>query len=225
MKASIAIVLAISSLLLISGCSLLFPQDSPIPPSPEEAATGQVSTQKSQEKSSDSDAAASDLIAQMATAEKKNETANVTNITNTTEAELQISGSLKLQTDATLCPHLNTSFSCDKYDIRRCDFKDFVGVEGYYPDLINCRAGRKDKGENPDYRYCLIQECQPISEENLAYEYGGPTIFAEYEYREEKVAGGIMTYYTLKRCGEQQNTFNSSFDCTVYKSRLDKLWS
>lgn len=226
MKNITILLLILASLVLTTGCSMLFPQDSPIPPSPEDAATGQVSTQNAEQKPADTEAAATDLIQQMTVKEKKsNETLNQTNATNITEVQLQTSGSLTLQSDPELCPHLNSSFSCDKYDIRRCGFKHTVGKEDYYPDLINCRAGKKEQGENQDYMYCLIQECQPLSENNLVFGYGGPTAFAEYIYTVEKVSGGIMTHYTLKRCGEQYNTFNSTFDCTVYKSRLEKLWS
>lgn len=145
---------------------------------------------------------------------------NMTADANATQ-EYSISGSLELQTDLERCPHLAQSFSCDRYDIRRCEFKRFTGRNGFYPDLIDCRDGRAEKGQDPEKKYCLIQECSPLTEENIVQAYGGPTAYAEYDYRVEKIEGGIMTHYSLLRCGETYKQFDNEFDCTVYKSRLD----
>lgn len=141
------------------------------------------------------------------------------NESNVTE-EILISGDLQLQDDLGLCPHLARSFECDRYDIRRCDFKTFVGANDFYPDFISCKDGRKP-GENPDHKYCLIQECRPMQRDNIVFAYGGHSIYAEYVYSVENVGGGIITHYTLHRCGEKYVEFETSFDCTVYKSELE----
>lgn len=148
---------------------------------------------------------------------------NLTNETNQTE-ELEISGSLDLQEDLSLCPHLAPSFECDKYDIRRCEFKTSVGRNNFYPDLINCRDGDPDKGEDAGNKYCIIQACQPLAEDNMVYAYGGPTAYAEYDHTVHKTETGIMTQYDLLRCGEMHEEFETKFDCTVYKAELDGLW-
>lgn len=149
---------------------------------------------------------------------------DITAETDMTDGLPEISGSLDLQDNLGLCPHLAESFECNKYDVRRCDFKTFVGQNGYYPDLISCRSGYENKGEDTENKYCLIQECRPLEKENIVYAYGGPVIYAEYDYSVESVEGGIMTHYSLLRCGETYNEFDTSFDCRVYKSELEDIW-
>ncbi len=228
MKKSTTIIL-ILSFLFITGCKY-FPGGSPIPPSPEDAlaiddAGDNNTIAEVNSETESTEVSADDLIKQVVEEETKPVVVNSTNETNTTEiTAVTLSESLNLQDTLSLCPHLNVSFECNRYDIRRCEFKQIVGNNNYYPDLINCRAGKSSRGENPDNRYCLIQECQPIKKDNIVYSYGGPTIWAEYDYHEQKSVEGVMTYYSLKRCGEMQMQFNSSFDCTVYKSELEGLW-
>ena len=141
------------------------------------------------------------------------------NNSNTTEL-VAISGDLNLQNDLELCPHLTKRFDCNRYDIRRCDFKTFVGANDFYPDLISCRDGRKS-GENSDHKYCLIQSCRPMQKDNIVYAYGGQSIYAEYAYVVENVGDSIMTHYTLEKCGEEHAEFETHFDCVVYKSELE----
>lgn len=222
MKKSVLVVLISLFLLITAGCGFFSAETSvaEMEEGSEEAAAPAEPAAKKEQK--EPEAAAEDIIKNVVEAKEKGpeEEVNETNVT--VEVEMNISGSLDLQEDLLLCPHLAESFSCNKYDVRRCDFETFVGKNGTYPDLISCRDGRK-KGENPGNKYCLIQECGPVEEGNIAYAHGGMAAFAEYIYRVEKVEGGIMTHYTLKRCGETYKEFNSSFDCTVYKSELD-IW-
>jgi hypothetical protein len=149
-------------------------------------------------------------------AEQVVEEANETAVTE----ELRISGSLKLQSSRALCPHLADRFSCNKYDVSRCEFTTFVGENDFYPDHIKCRSGYDYRGEDPNHKYCFIQECRPLEEYNVVYAYGGTVAYAEYLYNVEKVEGGIMTHYTLHKCGEEYKEFKTSTDCRVYKSEL-----
>ena len=146
------------------------------------------------------------------------------NITGIAGDVIETSGSLDLQDDVGLCPHLAEQFECNRYDVRRCDFKKVVGKNDYYPDLISCRSGYEHKGEDAANKYCLIQECRPLEKENIVYAYGGPVIYAEYDYSVESVEGGIMTHYSLLRCGEAYEEFETNFDCTVYKSKIENVW-
>jgi hypothetical protein len=219
MERGMIVLIICAFFIVMAGCGFL-PSGTPINGTAEETGTAAEPVKKQEQK--EPEAAAADIIKQVVEEEQK-DVVNETNETNvTTETAAKISGSLALQKDLSLCPHLAASFSCNKYDIRRCDFKMQVGKNGTYPNLMNCRDGRK-KGENPDNKYCIVQECRPIEEENIAYAHGGMVAFAEYIYKEEKVEGGIMTHYTLRRCGEDHMEFNSSFDCTVYKSKLT-IW-
>ncbi len=139
--------------------------------------------------------------------------------------ELQISGSTELQGDLSLCPHLARTFECDRYDLRACRFKERIGENGYFPDHMRCRADENADFVRSDKRYCFIQECGPIVVGNLAEKYGGHVSYAEYDYREEKTAdGGIMTYYNLKKCGEEWKEFDSEYDCQIYYAEWRKLW-
>jgi len=231
MKAVIILLTAIAALLLIfsAGCGLL-PGEPPIPGT--EADVGEAPETTDAEDAASAEEEPEDsveqLISQVVEEEELlvEEEQNLTNETDET-ALIEISGSLDLQEDLSFCPHIVDSFSCDRYDVRRCEIKQIVGQNGYFPDLINCRAGEPDRnpGEKADNRYCIIQECQPIHEDNIVYAYGGPIIYAEYDYREEKVGGGIMTHYSLLRCGEMFMEFEDKFECTVYKAELDGLWA
>jgi hypothetical protein len=148
---------------------------------------------------------------------------DITEEANMTEEKPEISGNLDLQDNLELCPHLAERFECNKYDLRRCDFETFVGKNDYYPDLLSCRSGYDYRGENPDHKYCLIQECRPLEKQNIVYAYGGPTAYAEYIYSVKNVEGGILTHYVLHKCGEEYNEFKTSFDCKVYKSELQNI--
>ena len=155
---------------------------------------------------------------------------NVTvNETEQPEVELKITGNTRLQTDLSLCPHLQQKFDCDRYDVRGCRFKQRVGDNGFFPDYMICSSGDiKAKGpaaaDKPDRRFCFIQECAPIVEGNLAESYGGLVAYAEYNYRKETTDTGIMTYYDLRRCGEMKKEFNTKEECRVYYSEWRGLW-
>jgi hypothetical protein len=140
------------------------------------------------------------------------------NTTVTETTELKISGSLKLQNDLSLCQHLSKEFTCDRYDPRGCDFTKLMSDNEYYPSVLNCRDGLTSKKENPAYKYCLLQECKPLTEGNIVYSYGGPTEFAEYAYTKEKTETGIIFNYVLKRCGEQQKEFADINKCKYYRT-------
>jgi hypothetical protein len=216
MKRGVSIILVIIILAFAAGCALM----------PSEAPSGEEGSAELADEAipAPEPASAGDLIDQVAQEEVQEvpsyveegvvEEANLS-------TDLPVSGSLELQNDLERCPHLAASFECDRYDIRRCEFNRFVGRNGFYPNLIDCRDGRADKGQDPDKKYCLIQGCRPLTSDNIVYAYGGPTAYAEYIYHVENVEGGIMTHYSLNRCGEQYDEFDTSFDCTVYKSRLD----
>ncbi len=223
---SVLCVLLFIVFLAVAGCAYFLPTDpADAMGGTSESESTDDSGQVGSESVPDPDAAVDDIISQVVEEKLSPEVVqeNITNETNVT-VDLVFSGSFDLQPDLGLCPHLADSFSCDKYDVRRCDFGEIVGRNDYYPDLINCRDGNTEKGENPQNKYCIIQECQPLDENNIVYAYGGPTIYAEYGYRVEKVANGILTHYTLRRCGEMHKEFDSEFDCTVYKAELDGLW-
>lgn len=213
-------------MLLLGGCGFFVPSD---PAEDLERESGDSESQAQESAETNSDAEPEDAVEGLIDKVVEQEAAkpvveeNLTNQTNMT-VELEQSGSLYLQTDLGLCPHLAESFECDRYDIRRCAFKTFVGKNGFYPDLMNCRDGETRKGENPQNKYCIIQSCAPLQEDNIAYAYGGTTAYAEYRHSVEKVGGGIMTHYELRRCGEMHKEFDTDFDCTVYKSELDGLW-
>jgi hypothetical protein len=225
MKTVAIIVLAI--ILLAAGCKTFFP------PSPEEATaaeTGQADEAEDETGDTSSrqpttqqtaEEAAEAVISQVA--EEKKEyleiEASAANDTNTTpEPEPAISGSLKLQESRELCPHLARKFDCDKYDLARCDFRTLAAQNKFYPDMISCRSGYDYKGENPNHKYCFIQECRPIEKDNIVKAYGGIVAYAEYIYSVDKAEGGIMTHYTLDKCGEEKKEFRTSYDCRVYKS-------
>jgi len=140
-----------------------------------------------------------------------------------TETSMAITGNLELQDDLSKCPHLIGTFECDRYDISRCYFKTFIGKEDFFPDYIYCRDGRIKDGERNDWKYCFIQECRPLKEENIVKAYGGPVTWGEYKYSVEKVGGGIMTYYELISCGEEYDEFETSFDCRTYRSELGNI--
>jgi hypothetical protein len=139
-----------------------------------------------------------------------------TNQTNT--STIRTSGSLSLQSDTLLCPHLATTFSCDSYDIRRCDFAKIMVTDGFYPEIINCKDGSAKKGEDPAKKYCLIQDCEPLTEGNIVYAVGGKTAYAEYTYTKESTATGILLTYDLKRCGEMEKEFADKNKCQYYRT-------
>jgi hypothetical protein len=139
------------------------------------------------------------------------------------EPKLTISGNLNLQSDTTQCPHLAQSFDCNKYDIRRCDFKMIVGQNKFYPGIMICRDGYTYRNENPNHKYCFIQECSPIAKDNVVEAYGGPVAYAEYIYAEDTVSGGIMTNYKLTKCGEEKKEFKTSNECKYYNSKLKSI--
>ena len=211
MKKSIMIFLIAAMLVVIVGCGF-FPSEPPIEePEEEIAAPEEPAEQPEQLPEPEAAEEIEPVVEEEIAAEPE-------------EKGPEISGSLDLQENLALCPHLAESFECNKYDIRRCNFNTFVGKNEFYPDLMNCRDGYTQRGENPDNKYCIIQECRPLQEENIAYAYGGPIAYAEYDYSVEQIEGGIMTHYTLLRCGETHKEFDTDFDCTVYKSELEGLW-
>jgi hypothetical protein len=145
------------------------------------------------------------------------------NDTPVAEPKLTISGSLKLQTDTTLCPHLVKMFECNKYDIRSCPFKTIVGKNDFYPEQMICRSGYSYKKENPDHKYCFIQECRTLEKGNVVYAYGGPVVYAEYAYSVQQVSGGIMTKYALASCGEESKEFKTSMECKSYMHEMKSI--
>jgi hypothetical protein len=216
MKKVVIVLLMAVLMIIILGCGFL-PAKPPVERAGEEvAAPAEPPKQEKAEALSEPETA--EVVEQVVEAVEEEA------VEEAAEEGLKISNSLDLQSDLTLCPNLANSFECDKYDIRRCDFKTFVGDNDFYPDLMNCRKGYDDRDENPDNMYCLIQECRPLEEDNIVYAYGKIIAYAEYAYNVEKVEGGIMTHYGLLRCGEIHKEFESSFDCQVYKSELEGLW-
>jgi hypothetical protein len=147
----------------------------------------------------------------------------IVNATNETTPALQISGSLDLQDNPQLCPHLVRKFDCDKYDLARCGFKTLVGQNDFFPDYLHCRDGYVNRGENPNHKYCFIQECRPIEKKNIVEAYGGPVAYAEYIYSVDKTDTGVMTHYVLDNCGEEHKEFPTSYDCRIYKSSLRNI--
>jgi hypothetical protein len=147
----------------------------------------------------------------------------IINETNETAPALQISGSINLQSNPQLCPHLVRKFDCDKYDLARCGFKTLVGQNDFFPDYLHCREGYVNRGEDPRHKYCFVQECRALEKDNIVHAYGGPVAFAEYLYEVEKTATGVMTHYTLLKCGEEHKEFPTSYDCRIYKSELRNI--
>jgi len=133
---------------------------------------------------------------------------------------LKASGNLNLQDSPSLCPHIAPRFDCNRYDVRSCPVKKIVGQNDFLPGIMSCRSGYEHRGENPNHKYCFIQECRPIEKENIVEAYGGPVAYVEYIYSVEKVEGGIMTHYTLNKCGEEEKEFKTSFDCNNYMTEL-----
>ncbi|MBN1543971.1 hypothetical protein JW898_00750 [Candidatus Woesearchaeota archaeon] len=219
-----AIIFLLAVSVIIAGCGFL-PSEPPMSAAEGEGETAEAAPQQQTKAPQQPEAAAEDIIEQVAKEEKKYtpaepETLNESNATNETEAPLMISGSLKLQGNQDLCPHLLRTFECDKYELGRCSFKTLVGRNGFYPDYLSCRSGYDYKGEDLNHKYCFIQECRPLEKDNIVYAYGGTVAYAEYLYRVEKVEGGIMTYYTLHKCGEERKEFSTSSGCREYKSEI-----
>ncbi|MBW2971484.1 hypothetical protein KY359_00465 [Candidatus Woesearchaeota archaeon] len=207
-------------LLVVAGCGFL-PSKPPIEGAGEDAEPAAADSQPATAAPKAPEAAADDIIEQVAQ-EKKYVPVEpeIVNETNETEEELRISGSLRLQSNPELCPHLIRKFECDKYDLARCDSKTLVGQNDFYPDIISCWSGYDYRGEDPNHKYCFIQECRPLDKDSVVYAYGGTVAYAEYLYEVEKVEGGINTKYTLHECGEEFKEFPTSFDCRVYKSDI-----
>jgi hypothetical protein len=222
---NVAIIFLIGALMILSiGCFMIPPKPSEAlaPEGWEKAAPApQPATQAPK-----TPAAAEDVIEQVAKAETKYtpaepEPVNTTNETAT--PELKISDSLKLQSSTDLCPHLAEKFDCNRYDIRSCKFKTLVGQNDFYPDLMSCRSGYEYRKEDPRHKYCYIQECRPLEKNNIVEAYGGPVMYAEYIYSEEQTAAGIMTHYTLLKCGEVWQESKTSADCKFYLSKLNAI--
>jgi hypothetical protein len=146
---------------------------------------------------------------------------NDTNVTSV--KELMISGNLNLQDNLDMCPHLVRSFDCDRYDIRSCKFKNIVGQDDFYPDIMACRDGYSYRNENINHKYCFVQECRALEKGNVVYAYGGSVAYAEYIYHVDNVPGGIMTHYTLAKCGEEMQEFDTSNGCKSYKTQLKSI--
>ncbi|MFC1741721.1 hypothetical protein ACFL3V_04260 [Nanoarchaeota archaeon] len=212
MRKGLLILSVVIILLVIVGCKGM-------PPGPEDAVSAEDSTaditEPAEEQTVDDQ--------EVAVEEKKKDVPAEDTTAETDEAELKISGNLGLQKSLELCPHLAGSFDCDKYDLRRCDFKMTVGKNEFYPDLLHCRSGYDYRGENPAHKYCFIQECRPLEKENIVYGYGGTVVYAEYIYSVDTVDGGIMTHYTLDKCGEELKEFPTSYECRLYKSELRNI--
>ncbi|MBU2561232.1 MAG: hypothetical protein KKD17_02960 [Nanoarchaeota archaeon] len=224
MKKALMILLLVA-LLTLAGCGFL-PSKPPIAGSGEDNGAAEAPAAKEQAKAPpEPEAAAEEIIEQVAKEEKKYVSVEPepANDTNETEAPLMISGSLKLQANPDLCPHLARAFECNKYDLARCGFKTLVGQNDFYPDYLSCRSGYDYRGEDPNHKYCFIQECRPLDKDNIVYAYGGTVAYVEYFYRVEKVEGGIMTSYTLHKCGEEHKEFPTSSGCRVYKSELKNI--
>ncbi len=204
MRKEIFIILAI--LLLIAGCKM-------VPESPEDVA-----------KDAETEEQPAPIVKPAVVKEATYTPVEtpVENLTNETAQpiELKTSGSIELQDSTALCPHLAESFQCDKYDIRRCSFKTLVGQNDFYPDIISCRDGYTYMKQDPKNKYCVVQECRPLENNGIVEAYGGPVMYAEYDYSVDNVEGGIMTNYKLLRCGEMFKEFKSSTDCREYYSTL-----
>ena len=136
----------------------------------------------------------------------------------------KVSGSLELQSDLDLCPHLVQEFICDKYDLRDCKFKQIMGEDEFYPDNLFCRDGLSLKKGVSGNKYCIVQECRGITEGGIVSSFGGVMAYVEYNYDEETVKDGIMTRYKLLRCGEIQKSFIERTDCNHYFAEVKKLW-
>jgi hypothetical protein len=192
---------AVLVMLLIAGCGLILPKEAGIAEEPRAEDDSYADTDVEQQA-----AAASEQPA-----EQETETAGEAE--DTGPPPLPTSGSLDLQMRHDLCPHLVTNFSCDKYDLRNCGYTTMLGKEGFYPNVLNCRDG-KTEGQV----FCLIQECMPITEENIVRAYGGTTAYAEYTYIKDKVEGGIILHYKLSKCGETELEFETQDKCRFYRS-------
>jgi hypothetical protein len=204
-----AILAVISSFFILSGCSVL------LPPAPMVEQQGDVQTVSDQPaQSAQPQPAPQPAPAEATAATPETASAETRNIT---EPELNTSGSLKLQDNLELCPHLALTISCDKYDLRGCDLRS-MGSNAFNPDVLNCRDGQASKREDTQHKFCLIQDCEPLTKDSIVYGYGGSTAYAEYSYVKESVSGGIMLHYTLLRCGEQKMEFADINKCRYYRT-------
>jgi hypothetical protein len=223
MRKAVIVFLICSLIILSAGCALL-------PQKPAEALPGEDTTstqptpQSPQASPATQESVVDDVIEQVVATKYVPAEPEPVNVSNETEeVVLKTSGSLKLQSNLAMCPHLVQRFDCNRYDIRSCKFKTLVGQNDFYPDIISCRDGYEYRKEDPRHKYCYIQECRPLEENNIVDGYGGPVIYAEYIYSEEKTATGIMTHYALFSCGETWQESKTSADCRFYLSKLNTV--
>jgi len=229
MKYAILFVL-ISIFLLVGGCSLLpakpgstLPGETTTEPTsqPSEPVAATQTTEPGENPAEEVKEAAPEIVPEKKYAASVPEAPNDTIVTPVKEDI--ISGNLNLQGNLDICPHLVRSFDCDRYDIRSCKFKNIVGQDDFFPDLMACRSGYSYRNEDPNHKYCFVQECRTLEKGNVVYAYGGPVAYAEYIYQVESVPGGIMTHYTLTKCGEERQEFDTSNGCKSYKSQLKSI--
>lgn len=163
------------------------------------------------------------IIADVETAEETVEEP-VVNLTENITEDIQpnISGTLDLQADLDLCPHLKREFDCNRYDVRWCETERIAGKEGFLPEYMNCRDGETSKGEKKDHKYCLLMDCGPVAEENIVTQYGEYVAYAEYAYTFRQQGNTIITHYRLTRCGEEEKGFPNVNECRYYGSKIGK---
>ena len=139
---------------------------------------------------------------------------------------------IKIQSNLTQCPNMNSQFSCNVFDISYCGsvydkmnrgssrsvlgYYEVVGANGYIPMLVSCREG-EFVGERSDTLYCVLWGCRQISEDGIIKGYGGQFGIGEYQYHKTIDTSGANIYtYTLLSCAETNKVFDSNYECTSY---------
>jgi hypothetical protein len=142
----------------------------------------------------------------------KTESANKTlNKTMMEQFEAEVSGSLSLQSDLELCPHLKRKFSCSQYALKLCDREQF-GFAQFVPDGVTCSASTASTNE-----ICLLRKCGPISDEgNIVIGYGGVFARAEYSHVKRIDQGNVYHDYKLLSCGEMKKEFSTESQCVYW---------
>lgn len=190
---------------------------------PTEEVDAALETSESTDGADPQDEQSVEVVADVTESVKQEDSENLEELEtqNVTESDLNTSltsGSLDLQDDLKLCPHLAKRFSCDKYDIKFCEFTQMLGANDYYPNVLNCRDGQTAKGENPDHEYCLIQSCMPLASDGIVYAYGGTTAYAEYSYVKDRINEEVVLHYSLVKCGEMEKEFEKQDNCKFFRS-------
>lgn len=125
--------------------------------------------------------------------------------------EAKTSGSLNIQSDLDLCPHLKRKFDCDKYALKLCDL-DNLGFAQFLPQQIKCRTSSVSGNE-----VCLLKECRPITDKGgIVKGYGGVFARGEYSFVKTSVDSQVWHDYSLERCGEMKKEFETEQDCIVW---------